>query len=141
MTMRIKALATACALGALLLSGPVAPPAAAGDVTGLLITAAERQIFEAYYGGQPLEASGGGGKKAKGKGKGNKALPQGIAMKLQRGGTLPPGIAKRDLPRDLLGQLPSRPHGQDYAIVDNDVVLIEAATGLILDILEDMARH
>ena len=42
---------------------------------------------------------------------------------------------------DLTRQLPSRPAGQEYAIVDNDVVLIEAATGLILDILVDMAGH
>ena len=139
MATRIKARAAACAFGALLLGAPL--PAGAGDVTGLLITAAERQIFEQYYGGAPLEESGGSKAKGQGKAKGNKALPQGIAMKLQPGGNLPPGIAKRDLPGDLAGRLPTRPAGQDYAIVNNDVVLIEAATGLILDILADMARR
>jgi Ni/Co efflux regulator RcnB len=66
-----------------------------------------------------------------------KPLPPGIAKKVARGGTLPPGIAKRYLPQDLLVQLPPRP-GYQWVVVDNDVVLIAAATGLIVDILVDI---
>jgi hypothetical protein len=66
-----------------------------------------------------------------------KPLPPGIAKKVARGGTLPPGIAKRYLPNDLLVQLPPRP-GCQWVIVDNDVVLIAVATGLIVDILADI---
>jgi hypothetical protein len=66
-----------------------------------------------------------------------KPLPPGIAKKVARGGTLPPGIAKRYLPQDLLVQLPPRP-GCQWVVVDNDVVLIAAATGLIMDILNDV---
>jgi hypothetical protein len=66
-----------------------------------------------------------------------KSLPPGIAKKVARGGTLPPGIAKRYLPNDLLVQLPPRP-GCQWVVVDNDVVLIAAATGLIVDILADV---
>ena len=66
-----------------------------------------------------------------------KPLPPGIAKKVARGGTLPPGIAKRYLPQDLLVQLPPRP-GCQWVMVDNDVVLIAAATGLIVDILVDI---
>jgi len=44
--------------------------------------------------------------------------------------TLPPGIAKRYLPQDLLVQLPPRP-GCRWVVVDNDVVLIAAATGIM----------
>ena len=66
-----------------------------------------------------------------------KPLPPGIAKKVARGGTLPPGIAKRYLPEDLLVQLPPRP-GYQWVVVDNDVVLIAAATGLIVDILADL---
>ncbi|MBT8446927.1 MAG: hypothetical protein KJO38_07255, partial [Gammaproteobacteria bacterium] len=35
-----------------------------------------------------------------------KGLPPGIRMKLARGGTLPPGIAKKNLPADVEGRLP-----------------------------------
>lgn len=66
-----------------------------------------------------------------------KPLPPGIAKKVARGGTLPPGIAKRYLPQDLLVQLPPRP-GYQWAVVDDDIVLIAAATGLIVDILADI---
>ena len=66
-----------------------------------------------------------------------KPLPPGIAKKVARGGTLPPGIAKRYLPQDLLVQLPPRP-GYQWVVVDHDVVLIAAATGLIVDILADI---
>jgi nickel/cobalt transporter regulator len=66
-----------------------------------------------------------------------KPLPPGIAKKIARGGTLPPGIAKRYLPQDLLVQLPPRP-GCRWVVVDNDVVLIAAATGIIVDILDDV---
>jgi hypothetical protein len=67
---------------------------------------------------------------------GAKPLPPGIAKKLARGGSLPPGIAKRYFPNNLLAQLPPRP-GQDWLVVGTDILLISAATGLILDILHD----
>ena len=63
-----------------------------------------------------------------------KPLPPGIAKKIARGGTLPPGIAKRYLPQDLLVQLPPRP-GCQCVVVDNDVVLIATATGIVVDAL------
>ncbi len=67
-------------------------------------------------------------------------LPPGLAKQLQRKGTLPPGLAKRDLPADLAARLPPPPTGQERVIVDNDVVLIERATGVILDILADVVK-
>lgn len=66
-----------------------------------------------------------------------KPLPPGIAKKVARGGSLPPGIAKRYLPNDLLVQLPPRP-GYQWVVVGTDVLLIAAATGLIVDILVDV---
>jgi hypothetical protein len=65
------------------------------------------------------------------------ALPPGIAKKVARGGTLPPGIAKRYLPNDLAVQLPPRP-GYQWVVVGRDVLLIAAATSLIVDILADV---
>jgi len=63
-------------------------------------------------------------------------LPPGIAKKLARGGSLPPGIAKRYLPGELQAQLPPRP-GYQWVVVGTDVLLIAAATGLIVDIIRD----
>lgn len=82
------------------------------------------------------------GNKGKGnKGKGNKGLPPGIAMKLERGGSLPPGIAKRDLPSDLTSRLPKRTDGAIRQIVGEDVVLIQKGTEVILDIIRGAAKN
>lgn len=66
-----------------------------------------------------------------------KGLPPGIKMKLERGGTMPPGIAKRYLPDDLDHQLPPPPHGYERTIVGNDVLLVDIDTGKIADIVTD----
>lgn len=137
---RLDRLRVAALAGAVLL---LATPVPAGEITGKLITRAERQIIEHYFdSGSRSQAKSQGGRKgnAQNKGKGKKNLPKGIAMKLARGGTLPPGIAKRNLPSSLNRQLPERPRGQEYKVVDDNVVLIEAATGVILDILEHVIR-
>ena len=66
-------------------------------------------------------------------------LPPGLQKQIERNGTLPPGLAKRGLPDDLRRQLPVQ-KGQDYRVVGNDIVLIETATNLILDIMKDVLR-
>lgn len=63
-------------------------------------------------------------------------LPPGLELQVERFGTLPPGLAKRDLPYDLERLLPRRAAGLSRKIVDSDVVLIEEATGLVLDVIE-----
>ncbi len=65
---------------------------------------------------------------------GMQPLPPGIAKKVARGGSLPPGIAKRYFPGELLGQLPPRP-GQQWIFMGTDVVLLNTATQLIMDVL------
>jgi hypothetical protein len=65
-------------------------------------------------------------------------LPPGLAKQLERNGTLPPGLAKRDLPSDLNAELPKPGEGLERAIVDNAVVLVEKATGRIVDIVKDI---
>lgn len=65
-------------------------------------------------------------------------LPPGLAKQLERNGILPPGLAKRDLPADLNAELPDLVEGLERAIVDNAVVLVEKATGRIVDILKDI---
>ncbi len=65
-------------------------------------------------------------------------LPPGLAKQLERNGTLPPGLAKRDLPANLESELPSPAEGLERTIVNNAVVLVEKATGRIVDILKDV---
>jgi hypothetical protein len=61
-------------------------------------------------------------------------LPPGIARNLARGKPLPPGIAKRYLPDDLIARLPAYP-GCEIIVVDDDVLLVATATQIVLDIL------
>ncbi len=46
---------------------------------------------------------------------------------------------KRELPGDLRRLLPYH-KGKDYRVVGNDIVLIEIATELILDVMKDVLR-
>lgn len=106
----------------------------------------ERRIIERYFGGDEDEESAEGAKgKAWGKSKGlppglakRDTLPPGLARHVQLYGALPPGLQKRDLPEDLESLLPKRPDSQARVIIDDDVALIDRATGLILDIIEDV---
>jgi hypothetical protein len=61
-------------------------------------------------------------------------LPPGIAKNVGRGKPLPPGIAKK-LPPGVLAQLP-RHQGYEYARVGQDVVLIDATTKIVVDVIE-----
>ena len=65
-------------------------------------------------------------------------LPPGLAKQLERNGTLPPGLAKRNLPADLEAELPASAEGLERTIVDNAVVLVEKATGRIIDVMKDV---
>ena len=67
-------------------------------------------------------------------------LPPGIAKRWKRFGTLPPGLAKRTLPGDLSRWLGRPPPGHQRIIAGQDVLLVEMATGLIIDILEGVAN-
>ncbi len=113
----------------------------------------ERQLILDYYHerfGRPLEQDAyGGGSSNKGK-KGGKQkgmppglakrdrLPPGLEKQLKRNGHLPPGLEKKALPPSLARQLPPVPRGYERVVVDNDVLLIELASGLIVDILHDV---
>jgi hypothetical protein len=62
------------------------------------------------------------------------SLPPGIAKNVARGKALPPGIAKRALPGPLVSRLPAYPD-HELVIVDRDVMLVNIATQVIVDIL------
>lgn len=96
-------------------------------VLGSMLNDDEKRIIRDYFGEHP---------KAAGK---VKELPPGIRKKIARGGTMPPGIAKQALPDGLHRRLPPR-DGYDYEIVGSDVVLVETATRVIVDVLKDVLR-
>ena len=49
---------------------------------------------------------------------------------------LPPGIAKKTLPSGLFARLPARP-GQEWRVVGPDLLIVEIATNVIVDVLKD----
>jgi hypothetical protein len=110
-----------------------------GDVSteqllGTIISATERALIGDYV--QNAKASPQGlppGLAKRGR------LPPGLQKHIDRTGRLPPGLEKRRLPGDLRGLLPTR-FGQDFRVVGNDIVLIETATNLILDIMQGVLR-
>jgi hypothetical protein len=121
----------------------------AGAVDGLF-SETERQLISDYFRDENrLEDEADRGKKHK-KDKKQKGLPPGLAKKdqlppglqkqLQRNGTLPPGLAKRDLPADLESRLPPLDAGYERVIADSHVVLVEKASGIIMDIIENIVE-
>jgi Ni/Co efflux regulator RcnB len=63
-------------------------------------------------------------------------LPPGLAKR----DTLPPGLQGRGLPQDLEGRLSRLPKGYKRSQVGDDVVLIEEATGILIDIIRGVAK-
>lgn len=76
----------------------------------------------------------------RGQGKPPKRIPPGIAKNLRRGKPLPPGIAKQVLPMELHRRLPRLPNGYEPVIVDDKVILVETATQVIRDVIEDVVN-
>ena len=120
------------------------------DVGQAVFSELERNLIRDYYrarhsgdGGegrhskhhQQKKGKESNGKKQKNAHKGPKGLPPGIAMKLQRGGELPPGIAKKHLPGDLEDRLPPRSRYRRMEL-DGQVVLVDIATEVIMDIID-----
>lgn len=83
------------------------------------------------------KGKGGQGKAGKGKGVGSQGMPPGLAM---RGGPLPPGIAKRQLPGTLVEQLPPAPQGFERVIVDKDILLVNIGTQIVHDVLTGVLK-
>jgi hypothetical protein len=106
----------------------VTATAAAGPVS-VTITAEQAAAIRAYY-GRPSSGPGRG----RGRGRGG-GLPPGIAKNLERGKPLPPGIAAQHLPRELLVRLPRPANGLEYLVVAGKLLLVEAATQVVHDVL------
>ncbi len=137
-----------------------APPVQAQttDVIGQVFSAVEKKIIKDFFGKQAADAVLGTKKNKKDKGKKNKnakegggnknknakskgmsgELPPGLQKHIEKYGTLPPGLAKKELPPGLAKRLGSTRSGLERLIVGDDVVLVEEATGVVLDIIKDI---
>lgn len=65
------------------------------------------------------------------------SLPPGLQRQLERNGTLPPGLTRNRLPPALQSQLPGR-ENMEILVLGRDIILVAAATSLIVDILFDV---
>ena len=140
--MRFLVLAIAFLFVFLAFSPPVLAQSKSGNAAAnAIFNEVEKRLIRNYFGQQATNTGrlkfkkGKKGRGAKGRGGRGGGLPPGLAMQLRRNGTLPPGLAKKALPSGLAGRLPPLAPGTQRFIVNNDVVLIQLATGLILDIL------
>lgn len=107
-------------------------PATAGEIgVQIVFSSGEASIIRAWYRDHGVAQPGNGKKGAKG-------LPPGIAKNLRRGKPLPPGIAKQVLPGGLIGLLPPPPHGFERIVLAGKILLVEIATQVIHDVLEDV---
>ena len=118
---------------AVILLCALAAPSHAGDVgVDVVFTDGEASIIRAWYREQ------GGPRGGNGKRRGKNGLPPGIAKNLERGKPLPPGIARQSLPAGLIGRLPPPPAGYERVVLAGKVLLVEIATQVIHDVLEDL---
>ncbi len=148
----MKSAICSAVLAVLILLGPTTAGAQSGDrLVRHVFSEIERRVIDQYYRNTVTrerrddrgrdDARGRKGRhKSKGRGKGRRhggkgksgSMPPGLA----RRSSLPPGLARRDLPRDLFRSLPPPPKGTRRLIVDQNVVLVDIATNVVLDLLE-----
>ncbi|MGE5546787.1 MAG: anti-virulence regulator CigR family protein [Solirubrobacterales bacterium] len=94
-------------------------------VGAVVITAMERALIRDYYRDNRAVLA-------------SDTLPPGMRKRLAQGKPLPPGIAKK-LPDGLAARLQPRP-GYEYHQVGLDVLLVEVATGVIVDMMRNVRR-
>ncbi len=109
---------------------PLAHANAATFGVEVIFSSSEASTIRAYFSDHRMQGSK--------KDKGLKSLPPGIEKNLARGESLPPGIAKQVLPAGLLKLLPPAPKGYERILVSGKVLLVEIATQVIHDVLEDV---
>ena len=119
------------ALAALLASFFVAPAQAGAAALGAVFSDKEIAVIRSYY----REQADAPARHGKG---GSKRLPPGIAKNLRAGKPLPPGIAKRGLPAGLLDRLPPPRDGYERIEIAGKILLVEIATQVIHDVIEDI---
>jgi len=139
-------------------SEPGAAQPAGPSVVDIVIDEAARHILRNYYErnatawvvAHPDDEDDGDGNGNNKKNKKNKnkhkdippgiakkgSLPPGIYKQLVRNGQIPADVHYQPLPPDLIVQLRPLPPAYQYVIVDDRVLLIQAATRAIMDVLQ-----
>lgn len=70
----------------------------------------------------------------------NGCMPPGQAKKWRRGAPLPRDVVFYELPPKLVVEIGTPPSGYRYVRVANDILLIAAGTGMVVDAIEDLSR-
>jgi len=145
------ACAAALALGLAVVSGGCAAASASLDrayaeVTGdhgrtgvaVAFSDGDRQAIRAYF------AARSEGRAGMSHGQGHNPhgdfedLPPGLQNQVRKNGTLPPGLARHPLPADLEDRLSPLPDGYVRVRIGTDVVLLDARTEIVLDLIDDL---
>ncbi len=66
-------------------------------------------------------------------------LPPGIQKNLLRGKPLPPGIARKLVPNNMLGRLPVHP-GYEWRVAGASLILVSLASNTVADVLQDVFK-
>jgi hypothetical protein len=114
-------------------SVPISAPSAAPLALNASVTLTSNQValVRAHF----SQNQGNGNGRGRGR---NGGLPPGIARNLERGKALPPGIAKQYLPAELQARLPRLDSGLEYIVAAGKLLLVEAATQVVRDVLIDV---
>lgn len=108
---------------------PAPTPASRGSASvSVTIAAADQGVIRQYYGHQATQGFCPPGLAKKNNG----CIPPGQAKKWALGQPLPVGVPYYLLPPALLGRLTPAPSGYLYVQVDSDVLLMGAATRMIV---------
>ena len=70
----------------------------------------------------------------------NGCMPPGQAKKWAIGRPLPQDVVLYEVPQELVVKIGSPPAGYRYARVANDILLIAAGTGMVIDAIQDLGR-
>jgi hypothetical protein len=106
----------------------------AGTHLAVVFSDGDRRAIRDYYAALPRPARARHGHNPHDPG----ALPPGIAKQVARGKGLPPGIAKQRLPGALERRLSPLPDGYLRVRIGADVVLMDARTQVVLDLVRDI---
>ena len=87
----------------------------------------DRQLIRNYYNKKHKKMPPGLAKKNK--------LPPGLQKQIVKNGKLPPGLEGRYVPHELDQRLSRLPRGYVRQKIDDDIVIIEVMTRLIVDII------
>lgn len=105
-----------------------------GAVASVSLSTEQERLVREHFAGSSAGTDGNGNGRGRGRAGG---LPPGIEKNLARGKPLPPGIARQYLPSSLTGRLPVLPSGFDYLVAAGKLLVVEAATQMVREVLLD----